>query len=393
MPSRLRLALLLAAIGYCAAAAGSGLDRAAEKKTQLASHIPALFADKALAVRSAAALDAHDILAAKSLAELAVSRSPIDPASTALLGAARLESGDNKGALTAFRVAGLFGWRSPLTQVYWMQVSLSTGNYRLATQRLDALLRQYPALLNNRQLMDPIERNPQARLAMVERLTARPIWLANYARDVEGADADIMAIRGDVLLRVAAHGQRLGCEGIAPSVRRLVLFNAVAEAAQLWRAHCPTAAHSMLADGNFAALQFDPPLTPFGWTMPGDGELDVTLTPGKDGKGQTVGITSSAAHRRSFVTQLLVVPPGSYQLRWEAPSNRIAASIGCMPDSQIWISGSPDSQTSDSSRGKQNSIWLAPIVIDTACQGHWLTLSIAPGSGPVGLGNLSLVPR
>jgi hypothetical protein len=176
-----------------------------------------------------------------AIARSAVARAPIEPSSTALLGAAWLAKGDEDRAREAFTVAGKLGWRVPLTQAYWMRAALEAEDARIAALRLDALLRQQPALLAEDRLFAPIEATAEGRAALVSRLATRPPWLADYVNDHGAASREAMLRRAAVLLMLAATGQRLGCDMIRPAVVRLVVLNEPATAQQVWRAHCGNA--------------------------------------------------------------------------------------------------------------------------------------------------------
>ena len=380
MHPALRLMLCLAVFCYGVATIGNGLDRAVVQMPMLAQKVPGWFAVNALAAQSEAAIQAGHTSAAVSLAEQTVTKAPVDPLSTALLGAARLASMDAVGAETAFRVAGQFGWRQRLTQIYWMQAALSLGDYRIAAQRLDALLRQYPELLADRRIMDPFERNPQARAAMVDSLAGKPGWLTPYAYNVENVAPDIMQIRSEVLTEVAARGQRVGCDIIAPSVRQLASIDAIISAARLWRLHCSSAGTGAVINGEFTGSRLTAPLTRFDWTILGDGDLGVTVAAGRRENDHQLRASSTAHIRRSFLDQQLAALPGAYVLRWKAddaqgnPTDRIAAVVGCDLTNKNWLQGQLDSQSGE---------WSTPVLIDGACQGHWLEFSIAPGSGEI----------
>ncbi len=385
----MRLILFVLSACFAVAAAGSGIDRLSAYSPQLAAQVPDGFAEQALIMRGDRALRSNSPAAALKLGEALVDRAPVEASSTAVLGAARLAGGDDTGAEAAFRVAGLFGWREKLTQIYWMQSALALGDYRVASQRLDAVLRQNPAMLADRRLLDPMEHNAEARAAFVDRMAENPGWLVNYAHDTEGVSSKVMQTRSYLLLQLAARGQQMGCNMIAPSVRKLVQFGAAIQAQQLWRAHCPQAGTAEIADGSFAVMKIDPPIVPFAWSLPGDGQVDVAIAGGLSDHNRTLSIASAAAVRRPFIMQLLAVPPGSYLLHWKAKdsagnaTDRISAMVSCSADSRDWLNGMPD--------GAAGS-WTASIAIDGGCEGHWLIFAVAPGSDRVSFSDVTLMP-
>ena len=68
-----------------------------------------------------------DRLARAAAAEQAVRADPIDPRSKALMGAGQLTDRKAVQADRSFRVAARFGWRDPLTQLYFMNAGFAAG--------------------------------------------------------------------------------------------------------------------------------------------------------------------------------------------------------------------------------------------------------------------------
>jgi hypothetical protein len=233
--------LTVLAVVYAAVAVANGADRIAATKEAKALRFPRALAVESLGLAGERAIADARYDDALAIARSAVARSPIEPSSTALLGAAWLGKGDEDRAREAFTVAGKLGWRVPLTQAYWMRAALEAEDARIAALRLDALLRQQPALLAEDRLFAPIEATAEGRAALVSRLASRPPWLADYVNDHGAASREAMLRRAAVLLMLAATGQRLGCDMIRPAAVRLVVLNEPATAQQVWRAHCGNA--------------------------------------------------------------------------------------------------------------------------------------------------------
>lgn len=246
--SSLRARVLVTALSvvYVALALASGVDRIAATNVAKALHLPRALAAESLGLAGDRAIADARYDDALAIAQTAVARAPIEPTSATLLGAAWLGKGDEDRAREAFTVAGRLGWRVPLTQAYWMRAALDAGDTRVAALRLDALLRQQPALLGNDKLLAQIEESPEGRTAVAARLAMHPPWLGYYVNDHGEAGHDAILRRASVLLTLAAprpagFGQRLGCEAIRPAAVRLVVLAEPAVAQAVWRAHCPDA--------------------------------------------------------------------------------------------------------------------------------------------------------
>ena len=241
-------AAALLSLIYAGLVLGNGLDRLSATRSELANKIPALFASEAWRVEGAQALSDGNALATMKIGEKAVHDAPTDPQSAAILGAGLLASGDLRQAERAFRVAGRLGWRVPITQNYWLSKALAVSDYQSAALRLDALGRQQPGLLSEHQLLDPMERNPAGRGALIRRLALHPDWLSNYIAYDAAGSANALLQRSVVLEEAAQTGLVLGCEAIAPMVRQLVAAKLPDEAARLWQAQCPAKDKSLVTD-------------------------------------------------------------------------------------------------------------------------------------------------
>jgi hypothetical protein len=377
-----RIGLVLACLGYSALALGSGLDRISEKSPDLAPQIPAFFASEALRVRGGQALAAGQAQTALALGQAAIADAPTDPQSTAMLGAGRLASGDRDGAEVAFRVAGKLGWRVPITQSYWMDRALGAGDYRIAAMRLDALLRQQPALHRQRLLLDPLERNPAGRSAMVERMLAQPVWLASYAGDVHDLPADVMLQREPVLTEAASKGLVLGCPAIAPTVNRLALLGQVGEGSALWRAHCPAAGKALLGDGLFQMAGPGDKASAFGWELLGSDGLTLGLVPSPAGPGQRLTVQGAVPRNRPVLSQLLALAPGRYVVSWRSgdsqnrPSKALQAALACLGSEPQWLV-----PVLDQASGR----WRASVTLDGACAAQSLLFGVGPEGGDLWL--------
>lgn len=377
-----RIGLVLACLGYSALALGSGLDRLSEKSPDLAAKVPAFFASEALRVRGGHALASGQAKEAHALGQAAIADAPTDPQSSALLGAGRLAGGDRGGAEVAFRLAGKLGWRVPITQSYWMDRALGAGDYRIAAMRLDALLRQQPALHRQRKFLDPLERNPAGRSALVERMAAGPVWLTSYARDVHDLPADVMLQRVPVLSEAASKGLVLGCPAIAPSVNRLAVLGLYREGSDLWRAHCPAAGSGLISDGQFAMATQAETTSAFDWELLGSDGLTLGLELSPTGPGQRVTVQGSAPGTRPVLSQLLALRPGRYKVTWRSgdsqnrPSKALLPALVCQGKGPQWLVPEPDQ-----AKGR----WRAVVAVDGTCAAQQLLFGVGPDGGELWL--------
>jgi hypothetical protein len=381
-PGQRRVAIIAACLAFAVVATGSGLDRETYFHPATAAGVPGAFAVQAVIQQSRHELSAGNYAAAAALAERAVQLAPVEPASTALLGASRLSQGDAAGADRAFRIAGQFGWRMPLTQIYWMDQALAAGDWRVAALRLDALLRQDPTLVGERALMAPLEATPAGRTALVERLQAQPGWLSDYANSVYDLAPDASLPRAEVFNQLARAGRQLGCSGAGPLTRNLIGQGLTGPAYAFWLAQCPEHGSGLVADPTFAKLQVHQSDSPFEWTIVGDSDVSVNLEPDAAGGASHLVIASSASFARKVMVQMVMAAPGTYRLSWRArtaqgePSNRVVASLSCAPGGNDWLPAVLDAGSGRS---------VATVPIDGDCAGRWLGFAVLPGPDSVTL--------
>lgn len=310
-----RLAQIGVAAAFAGLALGNGLDRAAARNPALARYVPGFLAAEAHRSLAAQALESGDKPAAIAAAERAVAADPIDPRSTGLLGASQLAAGQAVKADRSFRVAARFGWRDPLTQLYFMNAALNAGQPRLAALRIDALLRQAPGFPVRDMLLSQFETTPQGRAALAERLALRPAWTTTYLQHASMLDLPALRARAEVVGSLSA--KPWGCDTISPLVVRLVLAGGAFEARQLWQGHCPAAVPS-IADPHFAALPVSRPPVPFEWNLVGSGDVSA-MPAGQIHAGDTgLLVRVGGPSAQPVAWQMLAVPAGRYRLRWTA---------------------------------------------------------------------------
>lgn len=380
--------VVLASLAYAAAALVSGLDRIGANSPVIASALPPALSAQSLRNQAMSAQSIGDDKNALKLAMMAVRRTPVEPSSAAVLGAALLGRNDEDRADAVFRVAAEMGWRVPLTQLYWLQRSLDVGDFANAAVRVDALLRQDPSLLANRALLIPFETTAEGQQALADRLVESPDWLAPYVADVREVPADVLGLRAGVLIAYAGKGQALGCETISPFVQRQVELEDFAGAVAVWRAHCPSARGALIYDGNFAKAEVSQTRASMAWTFVGSAGVSVLLQPTDHPPAQALAVDGRIDRPRVFLRQLVPLTPGSYTVTWRArgddgaPSRRIVAGLACIVASGPW---SPVTNLSD---GRQQAV----LTYDGQCKAAWLSFALLPGSGAVRLEDIAIKP-
>ena len=376
-PLARKLAMLGGVLGYALLALASGLDRASATQPEMAQWVPGFLAAEAHRAKAALALQSSAQAEAIAPATQAVIADPINPRSTGLLGAAQLANRQQVKADRTFRVAARFGWRDPLTQLYFMNAALNAGQPRLAALRLDAVLRQAPRLPLRDMLIAQFTQAPDRRAALAERLALRPSWASAFVGEVAGVPLPQLEARASMVGSLARPAW--GCAAVAPLVARMIELNAAPSAKQLWLAHCP-AASAGLSDPNFQQVAFNRQPIPFDWNLMGSG--DVSVQPDLAG----LSVRVSGASPLPVAWQQMSLAPGRYKLSWTAQSGTKPAlgaelSLSCNP-----VGRSRPVTTAKDNRGRFEAL----VIVDAVCPAHFVTLWLAPGGEDVRFSALAI---
>ena len=391
MPRRTRdFAGLVGAGLFALAALASGLDRISEYRPEVAAAVPPPFRVNAARVLAGRALAANQLAEATEQARHAVRRDPIDARSASLLGSALLVSGDAAGAERAFTVSAAMGWRDPATQLYWMSVALEQGDLEVASQRLDALLRQSPQFASRAQLLAEFEATAEGRAALARRLADAPVWGRNYFVDGYLIPPAGIARRG--LVAEILSTRMRSCSLVAPTTFNLVSTGQIESGKRVWRGHCQSGGDTgNIADGSFSGANLSKPLTAFDWRWPDDGSIGLSLEPAPGFNAPTLHVTTSASRERDFATQLTVLAPGAYRAHWRAqagsgaPAAAIRLSVACTPETRRPLA----SELIDAKTGH----FAADLDVPAGCPAQSLAFSVAPGSDPVTLDDVTITRR
>lgn len=375
------------ALGVATAALGSGLDRMSAKNPALAGLVPPPFRANAWRGAGALALAGRHLPAAQAAATEAVRRDPMDAASASALGMTRLTSRDGSGAAAAFRVAAQLGWRDMSTQLYWMAVATNSGDFAIAAERADALLRQDAQLREQPLLLAALERLPGGRKALATRLALRPEWFGDYWNKLYLLKPEQLLARARVLDEPALHPARMTCSEVNTMVGALLANRRSGPGRAILKRYCGAGNGGLLADGGFERARIAEP-SPFGWQFTGAGGLDVRLEPGPGDSGKAVVIDSALPMRQIFASQTLQLPPGSYRVSWRMPGSdgtgvsRIVARLTCQQNGGDFLAAAPS--------GGDRYAALARVNPD--CPLQWLDLAIDPGEGAITVDDVTVTP-
>lgn len=377
----------LLAVGVGSAALGSGLDRMSAKNPSLAGLVPPPFRANAWRGASALALAGGDLSAAQAAALHAVRRDPMNAAAASALGLTQLTSRDGAGAAAAFRVAAQLGWRDKSTQLYWMAVATNSGDFAIAAERADALLRQDAQLREQPLLLAALERSPGGRKALAARLALRPEWFGDYWNKLYLLKPEQLFARARVLDEPTLQPAGMTCFEVKTMVSALLANRRSEQGRMVLKRYCGAGNGALLADGGFERARIAD-TSPFGWQFTGAGGLDVRLEPGPGDSGTAVVIDSALPLRQIFASQTLQLAPGGYRVSWRTPrsdgtgASRVVARLSCQQNSGDFLAAAP-------SGGDR---FAAFARVNPDCPLQWLDLAIDPGEGAVAVDDVAVAP-
>ena len=296
--------------------------------------------DETLAAAADAAFRKHRYADAEKLADAALDRSLFNVVALRVAGLAReARNADDPLAPGYMALAGQMGWRDTLTQLWYIDKASRLGEYEIALQRADALLRRQEYSDQVLGFVRAGALDPKIRPAILARLADGPGWRPRLFLDSrkmseeerQGIEALVAALRQTPHPVTRAE--------IAPYIDSLIRAGAIASAFRIHQlafgAKDGTGENGLRdpafrevasrGDINSTNLSFD-------WRI----NAPLGISTGFDPAGG-LAITLGARRRGTVAQQLLALSPGSYRLEMQLDGTVARArdllrwSIDCMP--------------------------------------------------------------
>jgi len=255
---------------------------------------------------------------AASLARLALRHAPLDVQALSTLALAIEKRGDEQAATAMMNAAAGAGWWDDATQIWLFDRARDVGRYDIALERADALLRRerledalFPLLLG-------MAGDADAAAALVTRLEERPSWRSDFLQWADEQDSTDQQ-------QLDRLWQMLSRSSAPPSAREatvhvagLIKNHRYAQAKQLWLRAIGASGTQALFDGDF--IRAYKPLqegyaSPFEWSFNDDpGAATAIDQPPLPYSRVAMNVTVDPGFSGTIARQLVVLPPGSYEL-------------------------------------------------------------------------------
>ena len=374
---------LLGLIGLAVAAVLSGSDRQSRDFPNSPSLVGWPYDTGAARAKAALAFVRSGPASAIGYARRAILSDPISAQAVSILGRAELFAQRMPEAQRAFQVSGQLGWRDEMTQIYWLDQALQGSDFRVAAERLDALLRQSPNDENRDSFIAAVGALPEGRIALAERLKLAPSWAQTLVGDVRELPADQLLLRVDLMRRT---GRGVwDCPATETITQRLINLNMLDEAQTVWRLNCQ-ASGSLVYDGGFEHLDTLKATSAFDWQLSNRGDTEISLVSDASGH-RSLALEVTASFPIPIVRQLVVLKQGRYRVSWRTPDTGITeahslqVSLACQPDLSSALAGK--------AVPGQASTWSADFSIDGECPARQLAFWLPPRA-PIHLDDISL---
>ena len=367
-----RGAAALGLLGLAVAALLSGSDRQSRDFPNSPSVVGWPYDTGAARAKAAMAFVRTGPASAIGYARRAVLVDPLSAQAVSMLGRAQLYAQQFPEARTTFLVAGQLGWRDAMTQIYWLDQALQGKDYKVAAQRLDALLRQSPEDENRDRFLAIVAQTPEGRSALADRLRLSPGWTGQFAYSVMELPAEQLLQRVDIMQR-AGKGV-WDCDTSERIAQKLININMLDQAQAVWRVNC-AASGSLVYDGGFDAFDTLKASSAFDWQISGRGDADIAPKQDLDGN-RSLAFEVNAAMSLPVIRQLVVLKPGRYRLVWRTPgttarqAQALRVSLSCKPDLGRAVTGT-------AVPGKPET-WSGELSVDGECPALSLVFWLEP---------------
>lgn len=317
-------------------------------------------------------------------ARRAIVSDPVSAQAVSILARAELYSEHPLQARKAFQVSGQLGWRDAMTQIYWLDQALQDNNFRVAAERLDALLRQTPDDENRERFIAAVTATPEGRSALADRLKLAPPWAQALVLDLHDVPVEALLERVDLMRRTGPGVWQ--CSDSQVIAQKLIAADLLDAARSVWALNCGSP-RSLVYDGDFENFDLLKRAPGFAWQVSDRGDVEVSISRDTTGH-RAINFSSNATTTLPVLHQLVVIKPGHYRLVWntrgtpQAQARQLLTSLTCTFDlsravEATAVPGMPDT-------------WSRDLIIDQQCEPRQLAFWLPPHV-EVHIGGVSLL--
>lgn len=338
---------------------------------------------RALAERAEASFEAGDLADAEKNALAAVRITPGNSQALRVLARVAATRGDAGRATAAMELAARLGWRDGFVQFWVLERSLAIADYRNAAQAGDALLRIRFLEDRTTDQMRGMMDNARGRIALAARFADDPPWANRFLNGLRARSAADAANISRMIALINRASPQPPTTNLMPFFERAIADGYGVALVDPWASQYrdktdrPTTG---LVDGDFTwpARGRTPPL-PFGWLPGADPQVSISF-PDRFTGDPMLQVSNSSPKRVTAISQLLVLPPGDYELGYEASlggsANRFTWRIYCIDNRETLLTEKM-SVVGEGWSGRQAAFRIPPAT----CNGQRIDLIVDAALG------------
>jgi len=333
----------------------------------------------ATATGSGTTADPATITKARTLAQQALERSPVQASAARAIGVAALSAQDNATAGRAFTYAARLSRRDLPTELYWIESNVTRGDIRAALHHYNIAMSvsvKSRAMLGNILIAASAEPNVANELAKL--LKTQPRWLPEFYQRLMGQGenpATLSHIANVMAFDARDPGQ---APFVSMALNRLVALGAYDNARALYRRSVGGADETV----RNASFERSNHLQPFDWIIASEPTYSgIIETRGGWPHGNVLTVTGTEAN--DVARQLLLLVPGQYRLSADTANvrqereTRPLLTISCVSDNRAVMSAP------FAAAGAKPAAMQGMFTVPANCPAQWIAIRNTPSFDPV----------
>ncbi|TCQ02858.1 hypothetical protein [Sphingomonas sp. PP-CC-3A-396] len=323
--------------------------------------------------------DAAAIAEARTLAQQALNRSPVQASAARAIGVSALSARNNEAARRAFTYAARLSRRDLPTELYWIEANVTRGDIRGALHHYDIAMNvsvKSRAMLGNILIAASAETDVANELAKL--LKTQPRWLPEFYQRLMGQGenpATLFHIANVMAFDARDPGQ---APFVSMALNRLVALGAYENARALYSRSVGGPNETVRNAGFERANR----LQPFDWTIASEPTYSgIIETRTGWPHGNVLTVTGTEAN--DVARQLLLLVPGQYRLAADTANvrqereTRPLLTIMCVSNNRALAS------MPFAAAGAKPAVMQGTFTVPANCPAQWITIRNTPSFDPV----------
>lgn len=245
------------------------------------------------------------------LARRALLRSPVEARALRTLGMVAARTHDEGRVNGLMTLAASRSQRDPVAHLWLFQHFVARGEWAPAMREADTLMRKPPPNYDVVGIVAAAAQQPDARPALIERMRHGPPWGTVLVTQLARRDPSAAF---ELLVQLSQTGTPATNAQVGALMRQMLRDGAIPNAYLAWTALLPGSAIERLGDVYDPGFDGLPGAPPFNWKLAARADFGAEIAPGPSDAGSALYIHYSAKKPAELASEILLLPPGRYQL-------------------------------------------------------------------------------